>query len=176
MVQQAIQNISALIISGGIVKGFTRAVIGLGIACAIAGTAIPAASAAVTHQQAAAHQNGPAWNTTVLIACGAKPTVLPPVFVLSCADANNQLIGLHWRSWTPHAAFGHGIQAINTCVPNCAAGHFRKHDVLVLAWGIKQLRNGDWYFTHLTLVYTQKRPPIHTPRSITYALTSRGPA
>ena len=107
----------------------------------------------------------PAWITSVLARCGGLPTIEPSTFVLSCAGANGRLIDLHWRTWRPHAAFGQGIQST----------HSRHHQVLVVLWGIKRLRDHDWYFTHLTLIY-QGRPPAHMPRTVTIALTGRGPA
>ena len=73
-------------------------------------------------------------------------------------------------------AFGHGFDAINTCTPTCASGHFRLHRVLVVAWGARLLSPHHLFFTHLTVIYTAKHPPRHTPRSVTIPITRRGPA
>lgn len=149
-------------------KVITRALIGAaGISCVLSGAAVPVAQARVS---------GHAWITAILIRCGRRQTVEPSTIVLTCGTGSSLLTGLHWRSWRAHAAFGQGIQSINSCRPTCAARHFRHHQVLVAMWGIKPLRGHEWYFTHMTLIYTQPRPPAHTQRTVTIALTRRGPA
>ena len=42
--------------------------------------------------------------------------------MLTCADGNDYLAGLHWVSWSGGAAFGRGTEHVNDCIPNCAAG------------------------------------------------------
>lgn len=164
-------------------KGITRIAMGLaGIACAISTTAIPMTQAAQASTVAAAqHQivtqpKAPAWLATVLIDCRHHANVAPRTFVISCADANNILVHLSWRSWRTRAAFGHGWDAINTCRPTCAAGHFRLHSILVIAWGVRHWFDNHWFFTHLTIVFTQKLPPKGMPRVVTIPITRHGPA
>lgn len=164
-------------------KAFTRVVVGIaGAACAVSATAIPMAQASASRPAAAAHfgavthHRAPAWRQTVLRGCAGRDTVRPRRYVLTCADANNVLVAVHWRSWGIRTAFGHGFDAINTCTPTCVRGHFRLHKVLVVAWGIRLLSPHHWFFTHLTIIYTAKHPPRHTARSVTIPITRRGPA
>ncbi|HEX9031137.1 MAG TPA: hypothetical protein VF834_04790 [Streptosporangiaceae bacterium] len=137
--------------------------------------AAPVRTVAVAQHQVVAQPEAPAWLATVLITCQHRGVVAPLHYVITCADANNVLVHLSWRSWRTRVAFGHGWDAINTCRPSCAAGHFRLHAVIVIAWGVRHWRGSHWFFTHLTLIYTQRRPPAGSPRVVTIPITRRGP-
>ncbi|HEY2258676.1 MAG TPA: hypothetical protein VGH45_03145 [Solirubrobacteraceae bacterium] len=47
----------------------------------------------------------------------------PKLIVISCGDASNYLDKLRWSSWSPTKAAGSGRDHVNSCTPNCAAGH-----------------------------------------------------
>ena len=100
---------------------------------------------------------------TVAINCQFKPQVRPSAMILTCADANDVLTGLHWVSWGSGAAFATGIEQINDCTPNCAAGKFINYPVLVDLWRPEPLRGhpGTFDFTRATRVYTANRPPLY---------------
>ncbi|WP_156959638.1 hypothetical protein [Nocardia sp. BMG51109] len=53
-----------------------------------------------------------------------KPAVRPPDLILACADLGVRVERIEWQSWGPDKAEGDGIEHLNTCDPNCAAGHF----------------------------------------------------
>jgi hypothetical protein len=135
-------------------------------AIALAGT-MPASAATAGHQAPhsrsvvrAARPAGTDWvHAVVLVNCQHHAVVLPRTFILTCADANDALVNLRWVSWRG-VAYGSGTERINTCHPNCAAGHFRSYHALITVWrprarghGTGQLR-----FTRLTEVYTGARP------------------
>jgi hypothetical protein len=119
---------------------------------------------------------------TVVINCLFKSQARPSSFILTCADANDVLTGLHWVSWGPGAAFAAGVEQINDCTPNCAAGKFVNYPVLVNLWRPQPLRGhpGTFYFSRVTRVYTANRPPLyfcngtHTcyPQTATFGLWS----
>ena len=67
----------------------------------------PAAAAAVTVKILTCS------NTTV-----AKPT---GAFVISCADANAELVRTRWTTWTASRAVGITTFGLNLCTPDCAA-------------------------------------------------------
>jgi len=50
--------------------------------------------------------------------------VKPSTYVITCADANTELLGLSWKTWTATIAQGTGRYTYNTCTPTCVAGHF----------------------------------------------------
>jgi hypothetical protein len=100
---------------------------------------------------------------TVVVNCLFKQQARPSSFVLTCADAGDVLTGLHWVSWAPGAAFATGIEQINDCTPNCAAGKFINYPVLVDLWRPEPLPGhpGTLYFSRVTRVYTANRPPLY---------------
>jgi hypothetical protein len=100
---------------------------------------------------------------TVVINCQFKPEVRPSAMILTCADANDVLTGLHWVSWGTSAAFATGIEQINDCTPYCAAGKFINYPVLVDLWRAEPLPGhpGVLYFSRVTRVYTANRPPLY---------------
>jgi hypothetical protein len=105
----------------------------------------------------------PSGGGTVVINCIFKSQTRPSSFILTCADANDVLAHLHWVSWGPGAAFATGIEQINNCTPNCAAGKFVNYPVLVDLWRPEPLPGhpGTSYFTRATRVYTANRPPLY---------------
>jgi hypothetical protein len=100
---------------------------------------------------------------TVAINCQFKPQARPSAMILTCADANDVLTGLHWVSWGTGAAFATGIEQINDCTPYCAAGKFINYPVLVDLWRAEPLPGhpGVLYFSRVTRVYTANRPPLY---------------
>jgi hypothetical protein len=128
-------------------------------AIAMAG-ALPASAATSSHPaaQAAARPAAASWaNTVVLVNCRHHGVVTPRTYILSCADANDYLASLRWVSWRS-VAYGSGVEHINTCVPNCAAGHFHRFPVLVTAWRAKPRGHSQWKLTRVTVIYTRNRP------------------
>jgi hypothetical protein len=119
---------------------------------------------------------------TVVVNCAFKQQARPSSLILTCADAGDVLARLHWVSWGSGAAFAYGIELINNCTPNCAAGRFITYPVLVNLWRPEPLPGhpGTSYFTRATRVYTNNRPPLyfcngtHTcyPQTATFALWS----
>ncbi len=99
----------------------------------------------------------------VVVNCQLKPQVRPTAMILTCADANDVLTGLHWVSWGTGAAFATGIEQINDCTPYCAAGKFINYPVLVDLWRAEPLPGhpGVLYFSRVTRVYTANRPPLY---------------
>jgi hypothetical protein len=89
---------------------------------------------------------------TVVVNCLLKQQTRPSSFVLTCADANDVLADLHWVSWGSTAAFATGIEQINNCTPNCAAGKFINYPVLVNLWRPEPLPGhpGTLYFCNGT--------------------------
>jgi hypothetical protein len=119
-------------------------------AIALAGS-LPASAATATAPAAR-----PAW-AVVLVNCQHHGVVLPSSFVLSCADGNDFLTNLHWVSWRA-VAYGSGVEHVNSCVPNCSAGHFHRFPVLITVWRAVPRGHQQFKFTRLTAIYPRKRP------------------
>jgi hypothetical protein len=145
---------------------------------AMAGTG-PAGAAAAPAARPAAHPAAPSWaSAIVLVTCRHHGVVTPRSYVLACADGNDFLSGLRWAYWQG-TGYGWGWEHLNSCKPNCSAGHFHRYRVLVTVWRpkwrgkhIHQLK-----FTRLTAIYTHRRPlrftssgKTHHPQTFTWHL------
>jgi hypothetical protein len=115
----------------------------------------------------------------VVLNCLDKEQVRPSSFILACADANDYLTKLSWRSWGHYLASAVGMQEENDCIPYCAAGHFHAYPVDVIFWGTTALTGspGTQRYLTVTLLYTGARPPIYNghkyvegPQTVTMSL------
>jgi hypothetical protein len=88
----------------------------------------------------------------VVLNCRNRAQVRPRKFIITCADANDYLVGLRWSSWGPTEAFGRGVEWVNACTPNCAHGKFSHNHVSVVFWRVRRLhgRHHLLHFTRLT--------------------------
>ncbi len=129
-----------------------------------AASALAATAAAPVSASAAAPSRAPAART-VVVDCFSHPRVRPGDFLLACGDGNNRLVSLRWTHWGPASAVGTGLDAVNDCVPYCAAGTFHSYPVQVRLDRPATWRNhpGTQRFTRLRLVYSDG-VPAHTPR------------
>jgi hypothetical protein len=64
---------------------------------------------------------------------------------------------IQWKSWGRTRAVGTGVEKINTCTPDCAAGNYESFPVKIVL-SAPQLIHGALMFKDLTLLYTQKKP------------------
>lgn len=64
---------------------------------------------------------------------------------------------IQWKSWGRTRAVGIGIEKINTCTPDCAAGNFERFPVQIVL-SVPQLIHGALMFKDLRLHYTQRKP------------------
>ena len=72
--------------------------------------------------------------STVVVGCSGQQQNRPSSLVLTCADANDALTGLHWVSWANNQAFGTGTEKVNTCTPDCADGKLVSYPALITLW------------------------------------------
>ncbi|MFM9443252.1 hypothetical protein [Streptomyces acidiscabies] len=101
---------------------------------------------------------------TVLLDCAGQPRTRPADYVLACGDGNSRLTALHWSRWTSGEAEGRGLNAVNDCVPYCAAGTFHSYPVRVR---LHAARAG--HYTKVTLTFTAGGP-AKAPPTVTYPL------
>jgi hypothetical protein len=139
----------------------------------LAGCAAPHAGAAAPGRGAtlAVIQRG-----AVMVDCLGRPQTRPSSFILTCADAGDDLTALHWVSWGASQAFGTATEKINNCTPDCADGKFVSYPALIALWRPEPLPGhpGVLYFTRITRIYTANRPPLYSCQGThtCYPLTS----
>jgi len=109
---------------------------------------------------------------TVVLNCLDQPQVRPGRFTLACADANDYLTGLAWKSWGPKLASATGVQVLNDCVPYCAAGHFHRYRVNVVLRRPVAAGPGSQRYTSVTLLYPGAHPAyVGSRRPVTTSMT-----
>ena len=81
----------------------------------------------------------------------------PATFVIACADANYELTKLGWHGWGSARATATGTAVANDCTPYCAAGHFHRFRVTVMADRLRQCGKARVY-ARLTITYPGARP------------------
>ncbi|MFF9349394.1 hypothetical protein [Streptomyces sp. NPDC014734] len=147
--------------------------------CAATGLVAAATTSASARTPSPAPSAGTATATSpssaraVAVDCLAHARVRPGDFLIACGDGNNRLVSLRWTHWGSRSAVGSGLDAVNDCVPYCAAGTFHTYPVEV-----RLDRPKDWQkhpelrqFTRLRLVYTDGTP-AHAHQVTYYALWS----
>jgi hypothetical protein len=68
---------------------------------------------------------------------------------------------IDWQKWTSAGASGYGVEKVNLCRPDCAAGHYGDYPVTVTLSQPVRL-DGRRLFKTLSLRYTSARRPPGT--------------
>jgi hypothetical protein len=87
----------------------------------------------------------------------------PKGIVFTCGDASGFLENLKWSSWTRTKAVATGVEEVNSCQPNCAAGHYASTHATVTLTDprhCKGRRHED--FNQMTLKFRGKSGPNST--------------
>jgi hypothetical protein len=74
----------------------------------------------------------------------------PPVIYIGASNVFVQIP--HWPAWSGSSAHARGVLWVNTCTPNCSAGHYRTYSAQVSFWRVA-VRHGVRYFTRMRLRY-----------------------
>jgi hypothetical protein len=87
--------------------------------------------------------------------CGmGKNLVEPKTFVLACADANSEAVGLVWTKWDSTTARAKGVYTWNLCVPYCAASKKWGRTSADFGLGDAVHARQGWLFEQLTVHIT----------------------
>jgi hypothetical protein len=131
-----------------------RPVLGAFAAAAMAGSSLLGLAGTASASTAA-----PAAGQPVLVNCVGHGLVKPKSEILTCADANDALTKMVWTQWGTQA-LGTGTESINTCVPNCAEGHFKHYKVITVLWRqeARKSPNSGQAYTRATIIYTGQVP------------------
>jgi hypothetical protein len=105
--------------------------------------------------------------------CLGKPRARPASVVLACADGNFSVAKLTWTGWGQAFAAGRGTGSLNDCKPNCAAGHFHRYPVILLATG-RQPCHGTPAYASITYAFITQAPyPVKTVKDATIGFPCR---
>lgn len=74
---------------------------------------------------------------------------LPVIYI---GESNVFVRTPHWSGWSGSSAFTRGELWVNTCTPNCSAGHYHTYPARLSFSGVA-VHNGVKYFTRLRLRY-----------------------
>jgi hypothetical protein len=133
-----------------------------GGAAVIAGGTAPAVSASPAARSAASTVQAAPARRPVAFDCQGdhQGQVRPGTVQLDCLSGNAFVRAPHWRYWSATAAktaTGSPAQMatlwVNTCKPDCAAGHYRKYRATLSFWRPRTI-HGVKYFTRMRLRYT----------------------
>lgn len=95
----------------------------------------------------------------VLVPNCNKAQYKPKELTLACGDGSNFIRSLKWSSWTRTRASGTGVDEVNDCTPDCAAGRFKGYPVSVTLSKPKSCRNvKQKVFGHILETYGGSHP------------------
>jgi hypothetical protein len=132
-----------------------RLVLGAFAATAMLGSSLLGLAGTASASTTAPSAAGP----PVLVNCVGHGRVKPRSEILTCADANDALMKMTWSRWSTQA-LGTGTESINTCVPNCAEGHFKHYPVITVLWRqvARKAPNSGTSYSRATIIYTGQVP------------------
>jgi hypothetical protein len=84
--------------------------------------------------------------------CAGKAVYEPSSYVIACADANSDLVDIHWTWWTSTDATALATYSANDCTPTCVAGKFHSYPAAV-AFLAPQVTKYGTLFTRLRVLY-----------------------
>jgi hypothetical protein len=84
------------------------------------------------------------WNCT-------HATVKPHKVVFTCADGNDYLDRVKYKSYGGKTASGSGRLNQNTCTPNCAHGHFSHEKAKLRFYRIVSCSDGNLYYSRVSI-------------------------
>jgi hypothetical protein len=138
---------------------------------ATAGCGAAASAASLGHSATATGQHAAGTSgVPVVVACINETQIRPSSYILPCGDGEAYLAHLNWAAWGSSSALASGTYAIDTCVPDCAAGHGATFAALAVLWDVQPWPGhaGVRYFTQLTIIFTGHRS--YTAGGKTYTL------
>ena len=96
--------------------------------------------------------------------CAGKPVMKPSTVILTCADAGVSVNGITWTGWGNPFAAGKGVASVNDCKPYCAAGHFHKYRIVLIAEGAQRCPNGRKAYARVIEAWIDPSPyPQNAP-------------
>jgi hypothetical protein len=120
------------------------------------------AYAAAAHQAASGDGGKTSGVKVVLFDCPGNPVaeVRPSSYTVFCGDGGDTYIKMHWTTWTLKVARATSVLTVNTCTPDCVAGHYKDYNADVTLSGNTAVKGHprEVAYTHMTVTFPGKRP------------------
>lgn len=88
--------------------------------------------------------------------------IRPGEILLDCLSGDVIVKTPAWGYWTGTSARSRNATLwVNTCRPNCAAGHYRKYPATLLVYRVRSV-HGRGYYTRMRLAYSHNGPRKYT--------------
>jgi hypothetical protein len=131
----------------------TRIAVPAAALTALAALSVPFAAHASTGHATHPAQASQKTSNVAVYNCVNKPQVRPGTFDVFC-DGSGYLADLHWSSWNTSMATATGVEYINNCEPNCAAGKFSHQNVDVIFWRSEPVKGhkGQYGYSQMTVL------------------------
>jgi hypothetical protein len=145
-------------------------------ASALVAVSAPFAAHAATAQHAAHETLAAAAPSVAVYDCSNRPQVRPGTYYQFC-DGSGYFTKLRWSTWNASMAAATGVQYINNCEPNCAAGKFSHRTVDLIFWRSLPVKGhpGKRGYTQMTVLYPGARTPgVPVSSSNTYSQSPPG--
>jgi hypothetical protein len=129
-------------------------------ASALVAVSAPFAAHAATEHPAAHDTLAAAAPSVAVYSCTNQPQVRPSTYDQFC-DGSGYFTGLHWSTWNASIAAATGVQYLNNCTPNCAAGKFSHRTVDLIFWRSLPVKGhpGERGYSQMTVLYPGARLP-----------------
>jgi hypothetical protein len=130
-------------------------------AAALVAAGVPFAAHAATTQPAKTTKAAAAPSVAVYN-CINKPQVRPGTFYVFC-DGSGYFASLKWSSWNATMATATGVEYVDNCEPNCAAGHFSHQAVDLILWRSEPVAHhaGERGYSQMTVLYPNAKVSSH---------------
>jgi hypothetical protein len=120
-------------------------------ATALVAVSAPFAAHAATSRDAAAATAAP---SVAVYSCTNEPQVRPGWYELFC-DGSAYFEKLSWSTWNASTAAATGVEYIDNCEPNCAAGKWSHRTVDLIFWRSLPVKGhpGERGYSQMTVLY-----------------------
>ena len=141
-----------------------KKIVGVVLALLLAGAAVTAALVTSSSPASAARRSAVAYD------CRGSHhgQIRPDQVLLDCMSGNVLVKTPAWRYWTAVSARSRdAVLWVNTCRPDCAAGHYRKYPAQLVFYRARD-SHGTGHYTRMQLRYSHNGPRKYTYRWGTY--------
>jgi hypothetical protein len=141
-----------------------KKIVGVVLALLLAGAAVAAALVTSSSPASAARRPPLAYDCQGSRHGQARPSEI----LLDCMSGNVFVKTPGWSYWTAVSARSrNAVLWVNTCRPDCAAGHYRTYGAHLSLYRVRSV-HGSRYFTRMRLQYSHHGPRTYTYRWGTY--------
>ena len=137
-----------------------KKIVGVVLALLLAGAAVATALVTSSSPASAARRSAVAYD------CRGSHhgQIRPDQVLLDCMSGNVLVKTPAWRYWTAVSARSRdAVLWVNTCHPDCAAGHYRKYPAQLVLYRARDSHGSRVLHAHATPVQPQRPEEVHIP-------------